>query len=116
MTQDPKNSEEIRALGMTDAKLVDDHIQLGKEKHPPTKGFLQAPLIFVFVFGCLIFVCSIQLAHSTNSFRLHPEKEEEASNGNSSNTNMVKKNLASHDLDRPAYKRHTEVSCSNLFP
>jgi mono/diheme cytochrome c family protein len=34
-----------------------------------------APLIFVFVFGCLIFVCSIQLAHSTNGFQIHPPKE-----------------------------------------
>ena len=39
------------------------------------KNFLLAPLVFVFVFGCLIFVCSIQLAHSTNSFQLHPPVE-----------------------------------------
>ena len=45
------------------------------KKHEPTKNFLLAPLVFVFVFGCLIFVCSIQLAHSTNSFQLHPPVE-----------------------------------------
>ena len=27
------------------------------------------------MFGCLIFVCSIQLAHSTNGFQVHPPKE-----------------------------------------
>ena len=57
---------------MTDEELVEIHSKLNVEKHPPTKGFLSAPLIFVFVFGCLIFVCSIQLAHSTNQFQLHP--------------------------------------------
>ena len=57
---------------MTDEELVEVHSKLNVEKHPPTKGFLSAPLIFVFVFGCLIFVCSIQLAHSTNQFQLHP--------------------------------------------
>ena len=60
---------------MTDEDLVEIHSKLNVEKHPPTKGFLTAPLIFVFVFGCLIFVCSIQLAHSTNQFQLHPPKE-----------------------------------------
>ena len=57
---------------MTDEELVEVHSKLNVEKHPPTQGFLSAPLIFVFVFGCLIFVCSIQLAHSTNQFQLHP--------------------------------------------
>ena len=60
---------------MTDEEIVDVHSKLNIEKHPPTKGFLSAPLIFVFVFGCLIFVCSIQLAHSTNQFQLHPPQE-----------------------------------------
>jgi mono/diheme cytochrome c family protein len=60
---------------MNDEEMIDLHSELGREKHPPTKGFLIAPLIFVFVFGCLIFVCSIQLAHSTNSFQLHPPQE-----------------------------------------
>ena len=31
--------------------------------------------MFVFVFGCLIFVCSVQLAHSTNSFNVDPPQE-----------------------------------------
>ena len=61
--------------GMKDEDMVEIHSNLGREKHPPTKGFLVAPLIFVFVFGCLIFVCSIQLAHSTNSFQVHPPQE-----------------------------------------
>ena len=60
---------------MTDQELVEAHASLNREKHPPTVGFLYAPLIFVFVFGCLIFVCSIQLAHTTNNFQLHPPKE-----------------------------------------
>lgn len=62
-------------VGMNDEEMVEVHTKLNKEKHPPTKGFLMAPLIFVFVFGCLIFVCSIQLAHSTNGFQVHPPKE-----------------------------------------
>ena len=69
------SSEEIRSSGMKDDKLVDEHVRLNEIKHEPTKGFLQAPLIFVFVFGCLIFVCSIQLAHTTNDFALHPSEE-----------------------------------------
>ena len=36
---------------MSDGELVESHIALSEEKHPPTVGFLQAPLIFVFVFG-----------------------------------------------------------------
>ena len=60
---------------MTDSEMVEVHTRLNREKHPPTQGFLVAPLIFVFVFGCLIFVCSIQLAHSTNQFQLHPPQE-----------------------------------------
>ena len=70
------SSEEIRSSGMNDEKLVDEHVRfLNEIKQNPIKGFLQAPLIFVFVFGCLIFVCSIQLAHTTNDFQLHPPKE-----------------------------------------
>jgi len=61
--------------GMSDEEMVESHTELNNTKHPPTKGFLFAPLIFVFMFGCLIFVCSIQLAHSTNKFALHPESK-----------------------------------------
>tara|TARA_B100000925_G_scaffold284648_1_gene259923 strand:- start:134 stop:808 length:675 start_codon:yes stop_codon:yes gene_type:complete len=75
MSLEKQSSEEIRATGMKDVELVHEHVRLNKIKHEPTKGFLQAPLIFVFVFGCLIFVCSIQLAHTTNDFQLHPPKE-----------------------------------------
>jgi len=75
MSIEKMSSEEIRSSGMKDDKLVDEHVRLNEIKHEPTKGFLQAPLIFVFVFGCLIFVCSIQLAHTTNDFQLHPPKE-----------------------------------------
>ena len=75
MSLEKQSSEEIRATGMKDVELVDEHVRLNNIKHEPTKGFLQAPLIFVFVFGCLIFVCSIQLAHTTNDFQLHPPKE-----------------------------------------
>ena len=52
------------------------HAKIGREKHPPTKHFLQAPLVFVFLFGCLIFFCAIQLAHSTNKFQIHPPEPE----------------------------------------
>ena len=61
--------------GMNDEDIVEQHTKLGREKHAPTEGFLIAPLVFVFVFGCLIFVCSVQLAHSTNSFDVDPPKE-----------------------------------------
>ena len=70
MSEKSKNSQ-IKA-SLSDQEMVDVHAKLNVDKHPPTKGFLKAPLIFVFVFGCLIFVCSIQLAHSTNQFQLHP--------------------------------------------
>lgn len=75
MSIEKMSSEEIRSSGMNDDKLVDEHVRLNEIKHEPTKGFLQAPLIFVFIFGCLIFVCSIQLAHTTNNFALHPPDE-----------------------------------------
>jgi len=75
MSIEKMSSEEIRSSGMNDDKLVDEHVRLNQIKHEPTKGFLQAPLIFVFVFGCLIFVCSIQLAHTTNDFALHPPED-----------------------------------------
>ena len=71
---DQKNNDSNH-LGMNDEEMVELHAKLNKEKHPPTQGFLIAPLIFVFVFGCLIFVCSIQLAHSTNGFQVHPPQE-----------------------------------------
>ena len=60
---------------ISDEEIVKSHVQLSKIKHEPTKNFLIAPLVFVFVFGCLIFICSIQLAHSTNYFQLHPPVE-----------------------------------------
>ena len=59
----------------SDEDMVVVHAKLNSEKHPPTKGFLQAPLIFVFLFGFLVFFCSIQLAHTTNKFQLHPPQE-----------------------------------------
>jgi len=70
-------TKEVSSLaeGMNDDDIVEKHIRLGRDKHAPTEGFLLAPLVFVFVFGCLIFVCSIQLAHSTNSFKLNPPQE-----------------------------------------
>ena len=70
MTKDTNNNHQPSS--MSDHDMVEIHSKLNIEKHPPTKGFLVAPLVFVFVFGCLIFVCSIQLAHSTNQFQLHP--------------------------------------------
>ena len=60
---------------LSDEEIVTSHVELSKSKHEATSNFLKAPLIFVFVFGCLIFVCSIQLAHSTNNFQLHPPVE-----------------------------------------
>jgi mono/diheme cytochrome c family protein len=74
MMSEQKNND-ANETGMNDEEMVEVHTKLNKEKHPPTQGFLMAPLIFVFVFGCLIFVCSIQLAHSTNGFQIHPPKE-----------------------------------------
>ena len=71
---DQKNKDS-NTSGMNDEEMVEAHAKLSKEKHPPTEGFLIAPLIFVFVFGCLIFFCSIQLAHSTNGFQVHPPQE-----------------------------------------
>jgi mono/diheme cytochrome c family protein len=71
-----QNNNDSNQTGMNDEEMVEVHAKLNKEKHPPTQGFLIAPLIFVFVFGCLIFVCSIQLAHSTNGFKIHPSTEE----------------------------------------
>jgi len=59
----------------SDEDIVKSHVELSQNKHEPTKNFLLAPLVFVFVFGCLIFICSIQLAHSTNDFQLHPPVE-----------------------------------------
>ena len=70
-----KNDKNLANGSMSDAEMVEIHAELNIKKHPPTKGFLTAPLIFVFVFGCLVFVCSIQLAHSTNKFQLHPQKD-----------------------------------------
>jgi mono/diheme cytochrome c family protein len=74
MSKKQKKAEE--SSEMSDEELIESHIALNDEKHPPTVGFLRAPLIFVFVFGCLVFVCSIQLAKTTNEFGLHPKQEE----------------------------------------
>ena len=70
-----KTKNNLDDMEMNDQDMVDIHSNLNREKHPPTKGFLVAPLVFVFMFGCLIFVCSIQLAHSTNGFQIHPPQE-----------------------------------------
>jgi len=73
MSEDSQKQDNPSANSeFNDEDLVKSHVELSKTKHEPTKNFLLAPLVFVFVFGCLIFVCSIQLAHSTNSFQLHP--------------------------------------------
>ena len=60
----------------SDEDMVEVHADLNHEKHPPTIGFLHAPLVFVFLFGCLVFFCSIQLAETTNKFQLHPPAED----------------------------------------
>jgi mono/diheme cytochrome c family protein len=73
MTEKQKREEESPV--MSDEEMIESHVALNDEKHPPTIGFLRAPLIFVFVFGCLVFVCSIQLAKTTNKFGLHPKPE-----------------------------------------
>jgi len=70
-----KLDDSNNASEFSDEEIVKSHVELSKNKHEPTKSFLIAPLVFVFVFGCLIFVCSIQLAHTTNSFQLHPPLE-----------------------------------------
>ena len=76
MSEDSKNKNGLPdSEHFSDEEIVKSHVELSKNKHEPTKNFLIAPLVFVFVFGCLIFVCSIQLAHSTNSFQLHPPVE-----------------------------------------
>ena len=73
MSKEKKNSEETHVA--SDEDMVEVHAKLNSEKHPPTIGFLQAPLVFVFLFGFLVFFCSIQLAHTTNKFQLHPPQE-----------------------------------------
>jgi mono/diheme cytochrome c family protein len=70
MSEEKKKSEETQVT--SDEDMVEIHAKLNSEKHPPTIGFLQAPLVFVFLFGFLVFFCSIQLAHTTNKFQLHP--------------------------------------------
>ena len=76
MSEDNKNNNGLpNSDNFSDEEIVKSHVELSKNKHEPTKNFLIAPLVFVFVFGCLIFVCSIQLAHSTNAFQLHPPVE-----------------------------------------
>ena len=76
MNEDSQNRDNLTSGSeFSDEEIVKSHVELSKNKHQPTKNFLIAPLVFVFVFGCLIFVCSIQLAHTTNSFQLHPPVE-----------------------------------------
>jgi mono/diheme cytochrome c family protein len=73
MTEEKENPEETPLA--SDEDMVKVHAELHREKHPPTIGFLHAPLVFVFLFGCLVFFCSIQLAESTNQFQLHPPQK-----------------------------------------
>ena len=76
MNEDSQSRDNLNGGSeLSDEEIVKSHVELSKNKHQPTKNFLIAPLVFVFVFGCLIFVCSIQLAHTTNSFQLHPPVE-----------------------------------------
>lgn len=76
MSEDSKMSGNLpNNTQLADEEIVKSHVELTKIKHEPTKNFLMAPLVFVFLFGCLIFVCSIQLAYSTNYFQLHPPIE-----------------------------------------
>ena len=75
MSEDSPKRNLASGSDFSDEDIVKSHVELSKYKHEPTQNFLMAPLVFVFVFGCLIFVCSIQLAHSTNSFQLHPPVE-----------------------------------------
>jgi len=76
MNEDSQNRDNlISGSEFSDEEIVKSHVELSKNKHQPTKNFLIAPLVFVFVFGCLIFVCSIQLSLTTNSFQLHPPVE-----------------------------------------
>lgn len=75
MSAAKKKSDPAGQEQLSDEELVSVHADLKKDKHPPTVGFLRAPLVFVFVFGCLIFVCSIQLAHTTNFFQIDPPKK-----------------------------------------
>jgi mono/diheme cytochrome c family protein len=73
MTEEKETPEESPVA--SDEEMVKVHAELHREKHPPTMGFLHAPLVFVFLFGCLVFFCSIQLANSTNKFQLHPPED-----------------------------------------
>lgn len=72
MSEEEKNDFVSIPSGMSDDDLGKIHSELNKDKHPPTENFLRAPLVFVFLFGCLVFACAIQLAHTTNEFGLHP--------------------------------------------
>ena len=58
---------------MTDIEMVEVHTRLNREKHPPTQGFRRS-LDFFFVFGCLIFVCSIQSYSPINFNFIHLKK------------------------------------------
>ena len=74
MSEDEKDDIVAIPSGMSDDELGKIHSELNKDKHPPTVNFLRAPLVFVFLFGCLVFACAIQLAHTTNQFSVHPPK------------------------------------------
>ena len=76
MNEDSQSRDNLNGGSeFSDEEIVKSHVELSKIKHEPPKNFLIAPLVFVFVFGCLIFVCSIQLSLTTNSFQLHPPVE-----------------------------------------
>ncbi len=87
-------SKKDSSSGMSDADLMKVHADLSRDKHPATKDFLQAPLVFVFLFGCLIFFCAIQLAHSTNHFKIHPPLPEVELTPEEQEAKRIKRKLA----------------------
>ena len=93
-TSKKKDVKKATCSDMNDTDLVEVHAKLGREKHPPTKHFLQAPLVFVFLFGCLVFFCAIQLAHSTNHFRVHPPAPEISLTPEEQEAKRMKRKLA----------------------
>ena len=120
MTEKTKQDSSLNHSSMSDEDMVKIHCKLGREKHEPTKGFLIAPLIFVFVFGCLIFVCSIQLAHSTNSFQLHPPEIADARTEEEIERDRFDKKLASgkkiFGLRCASCHQNSGLGIENQFP
>ena len=94
-TSKEKGVKKATCSDMKDTDLVEVHAKLGREKHPPTKHFIQAPLVFVFLFGCLIFFCAIQLAHTTNDFQLHLPPPDIELTPEEIESNRVERKLAS---------------------